>query len=383
MRIRIATTIKEIPARQWNRCAHSSAVPYNPLIDHAFFHALEASLSAVRDTGWLGHHLLLEDDDGSLAGLAPCYVKAHSQGEYVFDYAWADAYQRAGGRYYPKLQMSIPFTPVTGRRLLVPDGPAADRHRLALLTAAREACAARRLSSVHVTFPTEEESQILAQQGFLGRTDIQFHWYNKGYASFDDFLADLASGKRKNLRKERQLVREEAIAIDWVTGSDITERHWDAFFEFYMDTGSRKWGTPYLTREFFSLIGASLAPHILLVMCRRGRRYIAGALNFIGGDTLYGRNWGAIEHHPFLHFEACYYQAIEFAIARKLRCVEAGAQGPHKLARGYLPKLTHSAHYFADDRLARAVAAYLRQEQAAISEGQAELAGHSPFRQTN
>jgi hypothetical protein len=383
LRIKIASTVKEISAREWNRCACSSAAPYNPLVDHAFFLALEDSLSAVRDTGWLGHHLLLEENDGRLAGLAPCYMKAHSQGEYVFDYAWADAYQRAGGRYYPKLQMSVPFTPVAGRRLLVPDGPDADRHRMALLQAAKDACGARRLSSIHVTFPTDEESRMLIEQGFLGRTDIQFHWYNKGYASFGDFLADLASGKRKNLRRERQLVRDQGIAIDWITGSDITERHWDAFFEFYMDTGSRKWGTPYLTREFFSLIGANLAPHILLVMCRRGRRYIAGALNFIGGDTLYGRNWGAIEHHSFLHFEACYYQAIEFAIARGLRCVEAGAQGPHKLARGYMPKLTHSAHYFADDRLAKAVAAYLRQEQAAISEGQAELAGHSPFRQTN
>ena len=383
MRIRVASTVKEVPAREWNRCACSSAASYSPLIDHAFFHALEASLSAVRDTGWLGHHLLLHESDGNLAGIAPCYVKAHSQGEYVFDYAWADAYQRAGGRYYPKLQMSVPFTPVTGRRLLVPDGPNGNRHRLALLQAAKDTCAVRRLSSVHVTFPSEEESRMLIEHGFLSRTDIQFHWNNKGYGSFDDFLADLASSKRKNLRKERQRVAEEGIAIDWITGSAITEGHWDAFFEFYMDTGSRKWGTPYLTREFFSLIGESLAAHILLVMCRRGRRYIAGALNFIGGDTLFGRNWGALEHHPFLHFEACYYQAIEFAIARKLRFVEAGAQGPHKLARGYMPKLTHSAHYFADDRLARAVASYLREERAAIAAGQAELVGHSPFRRVD
>jgi predicted N-acyltransferase len=383
LRVTVASTVKDIPASEWNRCARSATTPYSPLIDHAFFHALEASLSAVRATGWLGHHLLLEGADGKLAGVAPCYVKVHSQGEYVFDYAWADAYQRAGGRYYPKLQMSVPFTPVTGRRLLVPDGSSADRHRMALLQAAKDTCTVRRLSSIHVTFPTEEEWRLFTDQGFLARTDIQFHWFNKGYGSFDDFLADLASSKRKNLRKERQLAREEGIVIDWVTGEDIQEHHWDSFFEFYMDTGSRKWGTPYLTREFFSLIGASLAQHILLVMCRRGRRYIAGALNFIGGDTLYGRNWGAIEHHPFLHFEACYYQAIEFAIARKLRWVEAGAQGPHKLARGYLPKLTHSAHYFSDDRLARAVSTYLRQERAAISEGQAELAGHSPFRQMN
>ncbi len=383
MRIRIANTVRDVPAREWNRCASTSVEPYNPLIDHAFLHALEVSQSAVRSTGWQGHHLLLEENDGRLAGVAPCYVKAHSQGEYVFDYAWADAYQRAGGRYYPKLQMSVPFTPVTGRRLLVPDSPTAAEHRLALLQGAKAACAARRLSSIHVTFPTETESLVLATHGFLRRSDIQFHWHNRGYASFDDFLADLSSSKRKNLRKERQQVRDAGIDIDWVTGSDLTERHWDSFFEFYMDTGSRKWGTPYLTREFFSLIGADLAAHTLLVMCRRGRRFIAGALNFIGGDTLYGRNWGAIEHHPFLHFEACYYQAIEFAIAHKLRCVEAGAQGPHKLARGYMPKLTYSAHYFADERLARAVDVYLRQERAAISEGQAELAGHSPFRRAN
>jgi predicted N-acyltransferase len=300
----------------------------------------------------------------------------------VFDYAWADAYHRAGGRYYPKLQLSVPFTPVTGRRLLVPDGPSATVHRLALLEGLKEACAARRLSSVHVTFPTPEESRLLTEHGFLSRTDIQFHWSNRGYASFNAFLADLSSSKRKNIRKERRLVHEEGITIDWVTGNDIAERHWDAFFEFYMDTGSRKWGTPYLTREFFSLIGASLAPHILLVLCRRGRRYIAGALNFIGQDTLYGRNWGAVEHHSFLHFEACYYQAIEFAIVRKLCFVEAGAQGPHKLARGYLPKLTHSAHYFTDDRLARAVAAYLAEERAAIQQGRAELEEHSPFRRS-
>jgi len=319
---------------------------------------------------------VLRDQAGSVQGVVPAYLKTHSMGEYVFDHAWADAFQRAGGRYYPKLQVAVPFTPVTGPRLLA----ASPEHRALLLSGLRQLANDRPASSVHITFLPEEDWQQLGTAPWLRRTDTQFHWFNQDYASFDAFLADLSSRKRKNIRKERQAVCDAGITCEWVTGSDITEAHWDAFFAFYMDTGSRKWGSPYLTRRFFSLIGESLSEHILLVFARRRGRIIAGALNFIGSDALYGRNWGAIEHHQNLHFEACYYQAIEFAITRKLARVEAGAQGPHKLARGYLPKSTYSLHYLAHPGLARAVADYLEQEREAVAEDQSALAEHAPFR---
>ena len=380
LKIRVARSVKEIDADVWNAFANPAARPYHPFVDHAFFSALEASGSAARSTGWLGQHLVLEDAGGAIRALMPCYVKSHSQGEYVFDHSWADAYERAGGRYYPKLQASVPFTPVTGPRLLVGEGVDGDTCRRALLAGARQICATLGVSSVHVTFMSEGEWTAAAGEGFLQRTDTQFHWMNEGYATFEDFLARLSSGKRKNIRKERENVRKLGLTFERLSGADIREHHWDAFFEFYMETGSRKWGSPYLTRRFFSLVGASMSQRVLLILCRRNGRYVAGALNFVGDDAVYGRNWGATEHHPFLHFETCYYQAIDFAIEHRLARVEAGAQGPHKLARGYLPQLTYSAHHFSDPRLGRAVAEYLKHERDAVAEDQDMLGEHSPFR---
>lgn len=376
MKIEIVSSMREVEARAWNACANPSGSPFNPFISHEFLFALEKSDSATRKTGWLGRHLVLRDDKDMVVGVAPAYLKSHSYGEYVFDHSWADAFERAGGSYYPKLQVSVPFTPVTGPRLMAPT----PEHRALLLNGLRQLARETGASSVHITFLPEGDWRDLGQSPWLRRTDTQFHWFNKGYGSFDDFLADLSSRKRKNIRKERQTMGALGLDFEPLTGNAITEAHWDAFFAFYMDTGSRKWGSPYLTRRFFSLIGESMADHVLLVLARRGCKVIAGALNFIGSDALYGRNWGAIEHHPNLHFEACYYQAIDFAITRKLDRVEAGAQGPHKLARGYVPKSTHSLHYLAHAGLARAVADYLEQERRAVAQDQSALAEHAPFR---
>ena len=300
----------------------------------------------------------------------------------MFDHGWADAYMRAGGRYYPKLQASIPFTPVTGRRLLVPADVDEREREAILLQAAIQVTDRLGVSSLHVTFLTREEWQLAGDIGFLQRTDQQFHWLNEGYGSFEDFLAALASRKRKAIRKERREALGDGIEVEWVTGHDLTEAHFDAFFAFYMDTGSRKWGSPYLTRRCFSLLGATMADQILLVLAKRSGRYVAGALNFIGEGALYGRYWGAIEDHPCLHFEVCYYQAIEFAIAHKLARVEAGAQGAHKLARGYLPSETYSAHYIADPGLRRAVADYLKRERRAVAREIALLADEAPYRRS-
>jgi predicted N-acyltransferase len=320
----------------------------NPFVSHDFLSACEQSKSVGGRTGWQPSHLLVENIKGALLAAAPCYVKSHSKGEYVFDQGWAEAFEHAGGDYYPKLQLSVPFTPVTGPRLLVRSGPLANESFGVLADAVAEITAANNLSSAHITFLPEQDWEALGKRGFLQRTDQQFHWENAGYATFEDFLGALSSRKRKTIRRERKEALAPDIDIAWLTGSDLTEEVWDAFFEFYMDTGSRKWGRPYLTREFFSLIGATMADRILLVMAKRAGRWIAGAINFIGADALYGRNWGAVEHHPFLHFEVCYYQAIEYAITHKLKRVEAGAQGEHKLARGYLPHTTYSAHFIAN-----------------------------------
>ena len=398
------SSISQIPAEDWNACANpnlatsslngldtlassgtttdsctSSASTYNPFVSHEFFSALEASGSACARTGWGPRHLLARLD-GAIAGIVPCYLKSHSQGEYVFDRGWADAYERAGGRYYPKLQASVPFTPAAGPRLLIREGVDADRIGDALARGLMALCDATKASSAHVTFAREAESKFLASHGFLQRNDQQFHWHNQGYSGFEDFLAILNSRHRKAIRRERREALASGITIHALTGSDITEETWDAFFDFYMDTGSRKWGRPYLTRSFFSLIGQSRAEDVLLVMARRAGRWIAGAINFIGSDTLFGRNWGAIEHHPFLHFEVCYYQAIDFAIQRGLKTVEAGAQGEHKIARGYLPQTTYSAHYIADPDLRRAISDYLRHERAYVAEAARELTEAGPFR---
>jgi hypothetical protein len=379
--LRIASRIADMPAADWDACALAGR-PYNPFISHDFLKALEESGSATQDTGWLPQHLLLEDQSSALIGCMPCYLKSHSQGEYVFDHGWADAYMRAGGRYYPKLQASIPFTPVTGRRLLVPADVDEREREAILLQAAIQVTDRLGVSSLHVTFLTREEWQLAGDIGFLQRTDQQFHWLNEGYGSFEDFLAALAARKRKAIKKERREALGEGIEIEWMTGRDLTEAHFDAFFAFYMDTGSRKWGSPYLTRRCFSLLGATMADRILLVLAKRAGRYIAGALNFIGEGVLYGRYWGAIEDHPCLHFEVCYYQAIEFAIAHRLARVEAGAQGAHKLARGYLPSETYSAHYIADPGLRRAVADYLKRERRAVAREIALLTDEAPYRRS-
>jgi len=385
--IRSVPSIAEAPAEAWDACANPPALGdgaldgerFNPFIAHAFLEALEQSRSVGGRSGWAPAHVLVEDSSGRLVAAAPTYLKAHSQGEYVFDHSWADAYQRAGGRYYPKLQVAVPFTPVTGRRLLVArDAPAGAREALiAGLRALREAAGA---SSIHVTFPDARDGEALQRAGFVSRTGEQFHFVNAGYRDFDDFLAALASRKRKAIKRERRDALGDDVSVELLTGSDLKTVHWDAFFAFYMDTGSRKWGRPYLTRDFFDRVGATMASRILLVMAKRAGRYVAGALNFLGDDALYGRNWGAIEERPFLHFEICYYQAIEFAIRRGLGRVEAGAQGEHKLARGYRPAATYSAHEFADPRFQRAVAEYLRRERAAVDETIAEYAEQLPFR---
>ena len=398
-------SVSDVPAAEWDACANPQADAdslanldtlafphmaaddpragskpgYNPFVSHAFFAAVEASGSACARTGWGPRHLLARLD-GAIAGIVPCYLKSHSQGEYVFDRGWADAYQRAGGRYYPKLQVSVPFTPATGPRLLIRPGIEQGRIADALAGGLIALCNATSASSVHVTFAREAEAKFLGEQGFLLRNDQQFHWRNDGHTNFDDFLATLNSRHRKAIKRERREALSPGITIHWLTGNDITEDAWDAFFEFYMDTGSRKWGRPYLTREFFSLVGESMSRDVLLVMAKRNGRWIAGAINFIGSDTLFGRNWGAIEHHPFLHFEVCYYQAIDFAIQRGLKTVEAGAQGEHKLARGYLPQTTYSAHYLADPDLRRAIADYLQRERAYVAEVGRELAEAGPFR---
>ena len=372
-------SIGQISAEEWDGCANPAGQPYNPFVSHAFLSALENSGSAVARTGWAARHLIARES-GAIAGLVPCYLKNHSQGEYVFDRGWADAYERAGGRYYPKLQASVPFTPATGARLLV--RPDLDRERIRSTLAAGliGLCQATEASSVHVTFAREDEWKFLGAQGFLLRNDQQFHWHNQAYGSFEDFLGSLNSRHRKAIRRERREALSNGISVHHLTGKEITEEAWDAFFEFYMETGSRKWGRPYLNRAFYSEIDRTMANDVLLVMAKRNNQWIAGAINFIGSETLFGRHWGAVEHHPFLHFEICYYQAIDFAIQRRLRIVEAGAQGEHKLARGYLPQTTYSAHYIADPGLRHAIADYLKRERAYVAEAGRELTDAGPFR---
>ncbi|MBY3036682.1 GNAT family N-acetyltransferase [Rhizobium laguerreae] len=382
--IRVERSFTAISPESWSRLSGASktcaTIAYNPFVSHAFLSSLEESGSADAETGWLGHHLLLATGHGELIGALPGYLKNHSQGEYVFDHGWADAFERAGGRYYPKLQCSIPFTPATGPRLLVTEGLQRLPIQSAIAESLKEVVRRLGISSAHITFVPDEEIGVFEMDGYLHRTDQQFHFINDGYANHEEFLETLASRKRKALRKERRAALENGISIDWLTGRDLTERIWDQFFKFYMDTGGRKWGRPYLTRKFYSLIGERMADDILLVMAKRDGRYIAGAINFIGGETLYGRHWGCIEEHPFLHFEVCYHQAIDFALSKGLKRVEAGAQGEHKLARGYLPVTTHSAHYVAHAGLRRAIGDYLARERADVEQMSELLTEHSPFR---
>jgi hypothetical protein len=409
LRISIAETIAAVDAAEWDACANpqtgvadtksqpgggngqwaaaTSAAgveqqAYNPFISHAFLATLEQSNSVGPRTGWQPRHVLAHNTDGTLLAAAPCYLKSHSRGEYVFDHGWAEAYARAGGSYYPKLQVAVPFTPATGRRLLVREGASSESVARALASALVEICKICGASGVHVTFAPETEFRLLGELGYLQRTDQQFHWENRGFADFEEFLAALTARKRKTIRRERHDALANGISVHWLTGSDLTEEIWDAFFQFYMETGSRKWGRPYLTRPFYSLVGQSMREHIVLIMAKRAGRWIAGAINFRGSHSLFGRHWGAIEHHPFLHFELCYYQAIDYAIAHKMPRVEAGAQGEHKIARGYLPTTTYSAHYIADPALRRAIADYLARERAYVAAAGDELATFAPFRKT-
>ncbi len=369
---RIVGNACEISSGAWNACAGAG----NPFLGHAFFTALEDSGSATPETGWQPVHLVIDDAAGQPAAIMPNYLKSHSQGEYVFDHGWADAWARAGGRYYPKLQSCVPFTPATGARLLLRDqslGPS-------LLGAAEALTVQNKLSSAHATFITPEQVPTFEAADWLIRIDQQFHWVNNDYKNFDDFLADLSSRKRKTIRREREGAVSGGVEIELLTGAAITERHWDAFWNFYQDTGSRKWGRPYLTRKFFSLLGERMDDRVLLAVARRGNRIIAGALNLIGDDCLYGRYWGCSEDVPFLHFELCYYQAIDWAIRNGRARVEAGAQGSHKLARGYRPTPTYSAHFIPDPGFRRAVADYLRVEREAVVAGIADLDDEGPFR---
>lgn len=369
--------IAEIGREAWDTCARASG---DPLVSYDFLHACEGSGSAVPAQGWAARHLSLRDDGNAILGVMPLYLKGHSQGEYVFDHSWAEAYQRAGGRYYPKLLGAVPFTPATGPRLLVHPDAEPDTVRRSLVQGALGLTEQIGVSSLHINFPTRQEWLDMGEAGMLLRQDMQFVWNNDGYADFDAFLAALSSGRRKTIRRERRDARSD-LDIRVLTGSEITEAHWDAFFAFYLDTGSRKWGRPYLTRAYFSMIGETMADRIALVLAFRNDQAIAGALNFIGRDALYGRQWGTLEDVPFLHFELCYYSAIEFAIKRGLSRVEAGAQGEHKIARGYLPTPVYSAHHIADPALREPVRRYLDHERKSVSEAIEEMARTlSPYR---
>ncbi len=375
--LQVHDSIAAIGRAAWDACAAPSG---DPFVSYDFLDACEASGSAVPSEGWAARHLSLRDEDGVVIGVMPLYLKGHSQGEYVFDHSWADAYQRAGGRYYPKLLGAVPFTPATGPRFLNAPGTDAATVREALLQGALTLTERLGVSSLHVNFPLEDEWRAMAEAGLLPRRDIQFVWRNDSYQSFDDFLGALSSNRRKTIRRERREA-QAGLDIRVLTGAEITQAHWDAFFAFYMDTGDRKWGRPYLTRDFFARVGATMADRIALVMAFEGDTPVAGALNFIGREALYGRQWGTLVDRPFLHFELCYYQAIEFAIARGLSRVEAGAQGDHKIARGYLPSPVYSAHFIADPALRDPVARYLDQERPAVeSEMHAMTAELSPYR---
>ncbi len=378
----ILPSIGDVAAEQWDACVTGG----HPFTRHAFLSALEDSGSATADTGWLGQHVVLKDQNGAVLGAVPMYLKNHSHGEYVFDHGWADAFERAGGRYYPKMQVSVPFTPATGPRLLLrPDAAANEEEENALAMALLSACIQRcdqvDASSLHITFPGEAQAELMQDAGLLLRSGMQFHWQDDGYGDFDGFLESLASRKRKQIRRERrEALIDAGLTVRALSGDEIEEHHWDAFFHFYQETGSRKWGMPYLTREFFSLLSQGMAEQVVLIMVENNGRAIAGALNLKSDDTLYGRNWGAIEYHKFLHFEVCYYQAIDYALAHGLSRVEAGAQGEHKLVRGYMPCPTYSAHWIANPSFRDAIGDYLIRETKQVDWEIEALGAHSPFR---
>jgi len=374
-KIDILEKISDIRAEDWNKCVGAD----EPFARHEFLSALEDSQCTIAQTGWMAQHLVLRNDEGQILACSPCYLKGHSYGEYVFDWSWADAYERAGGRYYPKLQCAIPFTPVTGHRLLL--SPEADQEcKEIMLNALIKRAQELKISSLHITFATKQEWQLAQEHGFMGRVGHQYHWENEGYADFEDFLKALSSRKRKTIRKERAKVQESGIEILTLSGDDITESHWDSFYNFYLDTSGRKWGHAYLNRQFFTLLGERLGDAILLVLAQYKGKIVAGALNLKGNQTLFGRYWGCLADFKFLHFEACYYQAIDYAIKNGLKRVEAGAQGQHKIQRGYLPVKTYSAHWIADPNFANAVNDFLDHDQHVNELEMAELATLSPYK---
>ena len=381
--IEVLGGVADLPAADWDACADPLGAPgrrpANPFVTHRFLKALEESGSVGRGTGWQPRHLVLRQGGATIA-VMPLYAKGHSQGEYVFDHAWAHAFERAGGRYYPKLQAAVPFTPATGPRLLIAAHADPEAAFAGLIEGMVRLAEANRLSSAHVTFCTEDEAEFGADIGLMHRTTQQYHWQSRGYRDFAEFLADLSSRKRKTIRKERDRARTFGGTIRALTGEEIEPRHWDAFWTFYQDTGARKWGTPYLTRSFFDHVQQAMRDDTLLILAERDGRPVAGALNFIGRDTLYGRYWGCVEDHPCLHFELCYYQAIDWALAHGLTRVEAGAQGEHKLARGYLPRPVHSLHWFSDAGFRDAVARYLDAERRAVDDEIEVLTAYGPFR---
>jgi len=373
--VRLVERVADVSVEAWNACAG----PDNPFVSHAFLNALEGSRSVGGGTGWHPLHLVARGADGRVIAVAPMYLKGHSLGEYVFDQGWAEAWERAGGTYYPKLQVAVPFTPVPGPRLLIHPDAAPDTAD-ALIAAMEEVARRLGVSSLHVTFPDEADANRLIASGWLHRIDIQFLWENRGYASFEDFLSALNSRKRKAARRERAEVAASGVRLRTLVGDDIKSRHWDDFHRFYLDTAERKWGGGYLTRDFFHLLGETMPDHAALVLAEDDGRPVAGALNLIGTDTLFGRNWGSDGRYRFLHFEACYHRAIEFAIEHGLRRVEAGAQGEHKIQRGYLPILTHSAHWVADEGFRRALENHTRRERRLVERTAEELRKLSPYR---
>ena len=379
--VKVIPSISEVSPEDWDRCAGTS----HPFTRHAFLSALEDSGSATTETGWYPQHLIIESPTGGVLGASPLYLKNHSYGEFVFDWGWADAFERSGGKYYPKLQCSVPFTPVTGPRFLIPK-TVGDKQSIILKQALGGAMVqlAERMdiSSIHVTFSSKEEWKMLTDVGFLQRIGQQFHWYNNGYANFDDFLDQLTSRKRKQIRKERRAVSDKNLVIRALTGPEIKERHWDSFFNFYLSTTDKKWGSSYLTRPFFSMLGERMGDQVVLIIVEDAGNLVAGALNLKSDDTLYGRNWGCLENYKFLHFEACYYKAIDYAIEHGLMRVEAGAQGPHKIQRGYLPSPTYSAHWINHPGLKEAIEGFLDQERLAIELEMQSLTQHSPFKNT-
>jgi predicted N-acyltransferase len=381
--ISVLGAIEEIDAADWDACAAPEAADggraLQPFLTHRFLSAFEASGSVHPRTGWAPRHLVARAD-GAFIGVAPFYLKGHSQGEYIFDHSWAHAFERAGGEYYPKLLSAVPFTPVTGARFLTRPGIARETAAAALIEGATKLATQGGLSSIHWNFCSAEDAELGAAMGLLRRSGQQFHWLDAGYGDFDGFLASLSSRKRKQLRRERATAMEGGVEIVALAGGDIEPAHWDAFWRFYQDTGARKWGSPYLTRDFFRIAHQTLRDDMLLIMARRNGEWVAGALNVIGRDALFGRYWGCTEHHPSLHFEICYHRAIDWALAHGLTRVEAGAQGEHKLARGYLPVETHSLHWIGNPGFRRAVADYLEHERAAVDDEIAELSAHSPFR---